>query len=81
MFRKVALDAKLDNQSGYISVPLENRDLVGKSGMATTILRPAGKVSVAGKVYDAIAEESYIEKGTPVKVTRYEKGQIYVIAE
>jgi len=81
MFRKVALDAKLDNQSGYISVPLENRNLVGKSGMATTILRPAGKVSVAGKVYDAIAEESYIEKGTPVKVTRYEKGQIYVIAE
>ncbi len=78
MFRKVALNTTLDNETGYIGVSLEGKNLVGKSGVATTVLRPSGKVEVDGSVYDAISEQSFIEKGTPVKVTRYETGQIYV---
>jgi membrane-bound serine protease (ClpP class) len=80
LFRKVALNTSLDNESGYIGVP-ENSGLIGKKGFATTILRPSGKVSVDGVVYDAVAQNGYIEKGTNVKVIRYETGQIYVIAE
>jgi len=36
-------------------------------------------VEVEGEIYDAISETGYIEKGTPVKVIRYETGQLYVV--
>lgn len=81
LFRKVALNTSLDNESGYIGVPIENKELIGESGIATTVLRPAGKVSVKGVVYDAVALNGYIEKGTKVKVVKYETGQIYVVEE
>ena len=43
------------------------------------MLRPSGKVKVAGKVYDAVSNNGvFIEKGTSVNVVRYEAGQVYV---
>ncbi|NDV46710.1 nodulation protein NfeD [Paludibacter sp. 221] len=78
MFRKIALNTTLDNESGYIAVPMEEKNLLGKTGITTTVLRPSGKVEIEGKMYDAVSEQSFIEKGTPVRVTRYETGQVYV---
>jgi membrane-bound serine protease (ClpP class) len=52
--------------------------MVGKSGIASTVLRPSGKVRIDGVVYDAVSEEGFIEKGQAVKVLRYETGQVYV---
>lgn len=78
MFRKVALNTTLDNESGYIGVSTAEKNLVGKIGTARTVLRPSGKVEIEGVVYDAVSEQSFIEKGTQVKVVRYETGQIYV---
>jgi membrane-bound serine protease (ClpP class) len=79
MFQKIALATSLDNESGYIGVSVTERDLVGKTGTARTDLRPSGKVQIDGKVHDAVSEQSFIEKGTNVRVIRYETGQIYVI--
>lgn len=78
MFRKVALNTTLDNEDGYVGVSMTEKDLVGKTGTATTVLRPSGKVEVDGIVHDAVSEQSFIEKGTKVKIVRYETGQIYV---
>lgn len=78
MFRKMALEATMDNQSGYVGVSMEEAKLVGKRGIASTVLRPSGKVNVEGTVYDAISEDGFIEKGTEVKVIKYETGQIHV---
>ena len=75
---KIALSTTLDNQSGYIGVSIAEKELVGKTGTAKTVLRPSGKVEVDGKIYDAVSEQSFIEKGTQVHVVRYETGQIYV---
>lgn len=79
LFRNVALIKTLDNKSGYVGVPLEFKELTGRNGIATTVLRPSGKVQIDGKYYDAISEEGFIDKGTPVKVIRYETGQLYVV--
>jgi membrane-bound serine protease (ClpP class) len=81
MFRKVALATALDNESGYIGVSMTEKELVGKTGTAKTVLRPSGKVEVESKVYDAVSEQSFIEKGATVRVVRYETGQIYVMEE
>lgn len=78
LLRKVALNATLDNESGYVAVSLDERNLIGKTGRAKTVLRPSGKVEVEGRVYDAVSEHGFIEKGTVVHVVRYETGQIYV---
>ena len=53
--------------------------VVGKKGVATTDLRPAGKVTVDKEVYDAVSLfGDYITKGTVVTVVKYQSGQIYV---
>lgn len=78
MFRRVALEATLDNKSGYIGVPYEIHEVVGQNGVATTDLRPSGKVKVNNKVYDAVSLEGFIEQGTAVIIQRFETGQVYV---
>jgi len=77
IFRDVAL---LSDQEGFLSVPEAPRELVGKTGIAATILRPSGRVLVGNDYYDAVAYQGYIEKGQSVKVIKYENSQVYVIA-
>lgn len=72
----VALHA---DQEGYLSVPAEPVALVGKSGVAVTVMRPSGKVIVEGEYWDAISLRGMIEKGEEVVVKRYENFQLQVI--
>ena len=74
--KRVAL---LTNQEGYYSVPMEPDMLVGKSGIAATVLRPSGKVTVDGEYYDAVAIRGLIDKGEEVVVKRYDSFQLYVV--
>ena len=52
--------------------------MVGKMGIALTILRPAGKVEIENNIFDAVAETSYIEKGEKIEVVKYETSQLFV---
>lgn len=74
LFRKVALLADL---STSVSTPPLN-NLAGKEGIAETVLRPSGKVSIEGEWYDGVSESGFIEKGTKVRVVRFENAQVYV---
>ena len=78
IFRNVALQATMEKSEGYMGVEMIGLQMVGKSGIASTVLRPSGKVRIDGVVYDAVSEEGFIEKGQAVKVLRYETGQVYV---
>ncbi len=79
IFKRLALDTTLDNKEGYVGVPLETLEIVGKQGAASTVLRPSGKVRVDNKTYDAVSiNGAFIEKGSNVIVVRYETGQVYV---
>jgi membrane-bound serine protease (ClpP class) len=78
LFRNVALNTNLENEAGYIGVPIENKKLVGKQGVAHTDLRPSGKVTVEGTTYDATTDDGFIAKGTIVTVVKFELGQVYV---
>jgi len=79
LFKKLALETSLDKKDGYIGVSMKEVELLGKNGVAATVLRPSGKVRIDNITYDAISEQDFIEKGTEVKVVRYETGQIYVV--
>lgn len=76
ILRNVALNT---DQEGFSSVPEEQRLLIGKIGIAATILRPAGKVIIDREYYDAVALQGFIDKGKAVKVSKYENSQLYVV--
>ena len=76
MFRRVALAA---DQEGFVGVSMEPASLVGKTGIAATGLRPSGKVTIDGELYDAVSMKGFIEKGDEVVVRKYENFQVYVV--
>lgn len=79
LFKKMALDAAQDDEKGFVAVPVAEYDsMVSKIGEAATALRPAGKVRLDGKLFDAVAEYGFIEQGATVFVSKCEAGQLYV---
>jgi len=76
---KMSLKSEQITEEGYIGVPTEQRELIGSFGIAVTDLRPAGKVEIDGKIYDALANYGkFITNGKKVSVTAYGTGQILV---
>ncbi len=78
-FSNLSLTREQIREEGYIGVETEQAGLVGESGVAHTVLRPSGRVMINNKIYDAKSEYGFIEKGEPIKVVRYETGQVYVV--
>ena len=76
---RLALQADQATEKGYIGVPSELQEYIGKEGLAATILRPSGKVTIGDRQFDAVALHGYIEKGAGIKVVKYENAQLYVI--
>jgi membrane-bound serine protease (ClpP class) len=80
IFKNIALTTVESTNEGYVGVHLNAVILIGKTGIAQTVLRPSGRVSIEGKDYDAMTEGSFINRGEKVQVTRFEAGQVYVRA-
>jgi membrane-bound serine protease (ClpP class) len=78
-FKGIALDAKQNTNEGFISIDMHQKDMLGKTGLAWTVLRPSGRIKVDNEIFDAKAEIGFIDKGDQVKVVRDEAGQLYVI--
>ncbi len=76
--KRVMLQAEQRSSEGYVSFD-DLSGMIGVTGTARSMLRPAGKVDINGRLYDAICEIGYINPGEQVKVIRYETGQLYVI--
>jgi membrane-bound serine protease (ClpP class) len=66
-FDRVALTDTMDRSKGYTSSFLKE-SMQGKRGVAHTVLRPGGKVSIDGVVYDAYTSGEYVEPGTQIEV-------------
>jgi len=78
-FGNLSLKSEQRIEEGFVGVETMQQSLVGDTGVAHTVLRPSGRVKINDKVYDAISEYGFIEKGEAVKVIRYETGQVYVV--
>ncbi|MBV8600676.1 MAG: ATP-dependent Clp protease proteolytic subunit [Candidatus Eremiobacteraeota bacterium] len=53
--------------------------LIGKTGIATSYLRPAGVASIEGRRVDVLTEGDFVPAGTAVTVTRVEGARIFVV--
>jgi membrane-bound serine protease (ClpP class) len=78
IFGSLALETVQNAEDGYTSSDKSYKEMVGKTGIAHTILRPSGKVRIGTDVFDATALTGYIEKGDPVVVVKYETTQLFV---
>src|SRR5271156_6225049 len=66
-FKRIALTDTQQSSHGY-SVNSKSKELIGKTGIAHTVLRPSGKVMIEDQVYDAFTRGDYIQKGESIEV-------------
>lgn len=75
----LALSTVENAEEGYVGVDMRAKTMIGKIGIAMSVLRPSGKVIIDNQIYDAKSEDGFIDKETEVEVIRFETGQVYVI--
>ncbi|MEA3318211.1 MAG: NfeD family protein, partial [Bacteroidota bacterium] len=71
-FSSLVLDSTQKKENGFIGIDNNVRKLIGKEGIAVTMLRPSGKVQIENDIYDAKTEMGYVDKGEKIKVLRSE---------
>jgi len=76
LFLNYALDSASSTAAG--NLPPDVATLVGKSGVAKTILRPAGKALIDGALYDVVTDGEFVPAGTPVRVVTCAGNRIVV---
>jgi membrane-bound serine protease (ClpP class) len=77
LFRKIALLEDLEDSESII---FDDSVVIGKTGTATTVLRPSGKVEIDNEIYDAVSNAGFIESGAEIRIVKLENMQIYVEA-
>lgn len=78
MMNSMVLTSVQRKEDGFIGVDTKEAALIGCIGVAFTVLRPSGKVEIAGDIYDATALAGFIEKGERVQVVKHETAQLFV---
>jgi len=79
IFNKLVLSQSEKSEQGFVSYPSE-KDLIGKTGIAFTTLRPGGTAKIDGRRIDVIADSEYIDKDVKIKVLRVEGIKVVVTA-
>ena len=67
-----------ETQTGVRSQTERTPELVGRQGVAHTVLRPTGVAVVDGKRLDVVAESGMIERGSKIKVVAVEENRVMV---
>ena len=75
---RIVLTTSMKPSEGYVGNDVPQKELVGKTGTATSVMRPSGRVQIDGSYYEAVAEDGFfIERGSRIVVVRIEGGQLY----
>ena len=76
-FKRVALETTFESSQGFSS-NFKKVSMIGKKGVAHTILRPSGRVLIDDEIYDAYSRGEHIEKDEEVIVVSEEGNYIKV---
>ncbi|MDX9781673.1 MAG: NfeD family protein [Bacteroidales bacterium] len=76
-FSHLSLKTSLKSKNGFVGVDDNQESMVGKIATVASSLRPAGKVDIDGKWYDATLEFGMADKGEVVVITKSEGGRLY----
>ncbi len=70
-FQRIALTDTQQSSQGF-TVNSNASSMIGKKGVAFTILRPSGKIMIDEQIYDAFTRGEFVEKGEAVEVVSTE---------
>ncbi len=76
--RRLILERGLTASKGYASAPESDARLLGKTGKASSPLRPAGIAEINGERVDVVSEGELIDAGALIEVTRVDGNRIVV---
>ena len=76
-FSRLVLAETQNADKGFVSFPSDT-NLIGKTGIAFTTLRPGGTALIDDKKVDVVADSEYIEKDKKIKVIRVEGIKVVV---
>lgn len=71
------LESSQQADSGWVASETDT-DLLGRTGEAFTVLRPAGTIVVDGKRVDAVSSGEHIEKGSTIRVIETQGSRVVV---
>jgi len=74
-FRRIAF---LGTQGPEYVASSDFRTLMGRTGFATSYLRPAGVASIDGRRVDVLTEGDFVPAGSPIRVNRVEGARVFV---
>lgn len=75
--KRLFLRSRADREKGYSSNK-DLKDMLGKEGIALTILRPSGLGEFDGIKLDVVTEGQFISKGTKIRVVDVEGFKVLV---
>ncbi|HZW49129.1 MAG TPA: NfeD family protein, partial [Bacillota bacterium] len=75
--KKLILRLTSKREDGY-SATSDHTALLGKEGLALSLLRPSGMGEFDGQRLDVVSEGLYIEPGTKIKIVQTEGRRIVV---
>ncbi|WP_297281910.1 NfeD family protein [uncultured Anaerococcus sp.] len=77
LFDRLILTNTNSSTRGYNS-KISHDDLIGKTGISKTILRPTGRIEIDDKAYDAKSQSDFIAKDKEIVVVAIKDGHIIV---
>jgi membrane-bound serine protease (ClpP class) len=76
-FKRIALTDMQEVSQGY-TTNFNAKAMLGKKGIAYTVLRPSGRVQIEEDIYDAFTRGDYIERGDAIEVVDTEGSTLKV---
>lgn len=78
LFPKTVIGRKVTNKNHLANDEPALSPLLGQEGSALTILRPGGTARIGDRRVDVVADETFIDAGSRVKVIRVEGNHVVV---
>lgn len=78
VFQRLVLKTDSATELGYTSSDPALKTLIGKVGVAKTILRPSGTADIEGQFVDVVTSGDFIPAGTPIIVINVEGMRVVV---
>lgn len=76
-FKRLVLEDEQKSDGGFTSSQ-RRLELIDQIGVARTVLRPSGKIEIAGVWYDAVALDGFIDAGEEIYVVKHENYNLFV---
>ncbi len=76
--RRLVLDRGLAADQGYASAPESDAQWLGRTGLASSPLHPAGIADIDGRRVDVVSDGDHIDAGQPIRVTRVDGNRVVV---